>query len=70
MKKNMNGLDRIVRLVLIAIVAVLYYMNVISGTAAIILGISSVVLFLTSVVSFCPIYAIFGASTCDVKETK
>lgn len=63
MKKNMGSADRIIRLLLVALVAVLYFTNVISGTLALILGILAVVFLLTSVFSFCPLYVPFGIST-------
>jgi len=63
MKKNMGTIDRIIRVSLAVLVAVLYFTNVISGTWAIILGVLSIVFLLTSFVSFCPLYTIFGIST-------
>jgi hypothetical protein len=63
MKKNMGSVDRIVRLVLVALVAVLYFTNVISGTLALILGILAVVFLVTSLISFCPLYVPFKIST-------
>lgn len=63
MKKNMGSLDRIIRIALVALVAVLYFTGVISGTWAIILGVVAVVLLLTSLVGVCPLYMLFGIST-------
>ena len=63
MTKNMGSVDRIVRLVLAVAVAVLYFTNLISGTAAIILGILAGIFLLTSFVGFCPLYAPFKFST-------
>ncbi|MEO0899536.1 MAG: DUF2892 domain-containing protein [Bacteroidota bacterium] len=68
MKKNMSTLDRIVRLVLVAAMVTLYLTNVVSGTVGIILIVASVILAFTSTVSFCPLYAIFGVSTCPVEQ--
>ena len=67
MKQNMGSTDRIIRVVLAVVVAVLYFTNLISGTAAIILGILAIVLLLTSVVGFCPLYAPFKLSTIGKK---
>ncbi len=67
MKKNMGSTDKIIRIVIAAIIAVLYFTNVISGTAAIILGVLAVVFLLTSMVSFCPLYPLFGINTCKKK---
>lgn len=63
MKKNMGFIDKIVRISIAAVIAVLYFTNVISGTAAIILGILAIIFVLTSFVSFCPLYLPFGIST-------
>lgn len=63
MKQNMGNTDRIIRVVLAVVVAILYFTNLISGTAAIILGILAIVFLLTGVVGFCPLYAPFKLST-------
>jgi len=63
MKQNMGLLDRLIRLSLVVLVAVLYFTNVISGTWAIILGILAVVFLITSLVGVCPLYMPFGIST-------
>lgn len=70
MKKNMGNTDRLIRLVIAAIVVLLYFTNVISGTVAIVLGVVAAIFLLTSLVNFCPLYAPFGISTCKVKEQK
>lgn len=63
MKKNMGSGDRIIRTMLAIIVAILYFTNQISGTAAVILGIIAVIFLLTSFVGFCLLYAPFKLST-------
>ena len=63
MKQNMGSTDRIIRAVLAVVVAVLYFTNLISGTAAIILGILAIIFLLTSAVGFCPLYFPFKLST-------
>ncbi len=62
----MSSLDRIIRIVIAAVFATLYFSNVLSGTLGLVLMILGVVFVLTSFVSFCPIYAVFGISTCKV----
>ena len=66
----MGTTDRIIRVIISIIIAGLYFTNVITGTLGLVLIVLSVVFVLTSLVSFCPLYAIFGASTCSVKEKK
>ena len=63
MKKNMGQIDRIIRLALAVLVAVLYFTGVISGTWAIILGILAVIFLVTSLVGTCPLYKVLGIST-------
>jgi glucose uptake protein GlcU len=63
LNKNMGTLDRTIRLVIAAVIAVLYFTGNLSGLAAIILGILAVVFVVTSIVSFCPLYVPFGLST-------
>lgn len=63
MKKNMGLADRVIRLALVAVVVILYFTGVISGTLALILGIFAVAFFVTSLISFCPLYLPFGIST-------
>jgi hypothetical protein len=68
MKANMGSADRIIRLVIAAIFATLFYTETVSGTWGIILMTLAVVFILTSVVSFCPLYAPFGINTCSTKK--
>ena len=68
MKKNMGSADRVIRVILAAVIAYLYYANIITGTLGIVLLVLAGVFLLTSVVSFCPLYAPFGISTCKTKS--
>jgi hypothetical protein len=63
MPKNMGTVDRVIRVILAAVVAVLFATGQLSGTAAIVLGILAVVFLLTSLVGFCPLYFPFKIST-------
>ena len=51
MKKNMGAIDKTVRLVVAALIAVLYFTKIITG-------------FLGFFISFCPLYNLFGINTC------
>lgn len=68
MKKNMGSIDRIIRLLLAAIFAYLYFAGIVTGTLGLILVILGGVFVLTSLVSFCPLYTLFGLNTCSVKK--
>lgn len=64
MKKNMSTLDRVLR-VLVAVVLVVLAMNgTIPGALAYAAWAVAAIFALTSVVSFCPLYRVFGISTC------
>jgi hypothetical protein len=63
MKKNMGSTDKIIRISIAVIIAVLYFTNTISGTLALILGAFAIIFIITSFISFCPLYLPFGIST-------
>jgi len=59
----MGPIDRVIRLLVVVIIAVLYYMGQLTGLAATILGIVAVAFLITSIVGWCPGYLPFGIST-------
>ncbi|MBS4069930.1 MAG: DUF2892 domain-containing protein [Algoriphagus sp.] len=68
MKANMGSIDKTVRLLIAALLIVLYFLGVVEGVlGTVALGIA-VVFTLTSVISFCPLYAVFGITTCKTKS--
>jgi hypothetical protein len=69
MKKNMGTVDRVIRILLAVVVAILYFTNQISGTLAIILGLFAVIFLLTSFIGFCPLYVPFKLSTKKAEKT-
>jgi hypothetical protein len=66
MKKNMNSIDKLIRLVSAVIFVTLYVTGTASGAVGIALLILAATLSLTSFISFCPIYAVFGISFCNI----
>ncbi len=64
MKHNMGKGDRIARLLLAAIMIILYVSNTVTGTLGIIFLVVAGIFILTSLIGFCPLYAIFGFKTC------
>ncbi|WP_282019183.1 YgaP family membrane protein [Salegentibacter mishustinae] len=70
MRKNMGSADKIIRLIIAAIIGLLYFTGTISGTLGIVLLVLAGIFVLTSFISFCPLYAPFGIRTCSVKQTK
>ncbi len=63
MKRNMSNLDRLIRVVVAAVIAYLYFSGVVTGALGIILLVLAVVFLLTSFVAFCPLYVPFKIST-------
>ncbi len=63
MKKNMGNLDRMLRLLGAAVLIVLYLLNVVSGTLAIVSLVIAAMLIITSFISFCPLYLPFKINT-------
>lgn len=66
----MGSADRIIRIIIAAIIGVLYFTGTITGTIGIVLLVLAGVFVLTGFISFCPLYAPFGISTCPLKEKK
>jgi hypothetical protein len=64
MKTNMGSTDRAIRVLIAIVLGILIYTNVLTGTLALVLGIVGAILVLTSLMNFCPIYRVFGMSTC------
>ncbi|MBK8519676.1 MAG: DUF2892 domain-containing protein [Chitinophagaceae bacterium] len=69
MKKNMGTADRIIRIILAAVIAFLYYNKTITGTLGIVLLVLAGVFVLTSLISFCPLYKLVGLNTCPAKKS-
>lgn len=69
MKQSMGAVDKVIRLVVVAIIAALYFTGQITGTAAIILGIIAVAFLVTSLIGWCPTYVPFGISTKKADKT-
>lgn len=68
MKTNMGRSDKLIRTGLAAVIAILYFSNVITGTwATVLLGVAAV-FALTSLVGFCPLYTLLGVNTCGRKQ--
>ena len=68
MKTNMGGADRVIRVILAAVFAILFFTGTVTGTWGVVLLVLGGVFLATSVISFCPLYAIFGINTCSMKN--
>jgi hypothetical protein len=63
MKKNVGTIDKVIRILLAVVIAILYFTHIISGTLAILLLILAGIFILTSLVSICPIWMALGIKT-------
>jgi hypothetical protein len=68
MKKNMGTTDKIIRIILAAVFAVLYFTNTVTGTLGIVLLALGAIFLLTSIISFCPLYLPLKINTCKKGE--
>lgn len=63
MKKNLNQIDRFVRIIVSLLIGVLYVFGIIQGIVASVLIISAIIWTLTSCFSYCPMYQVLGLTT-------
>ncbi|MCB9322185.1 MAG: DUF2892 domain-containing protein [Lewinellaceae bacterium] len=70
MKKNVGNTDKMIRLIVALVIAVVLFMGkvAIASTLGIILAIVAVVFALTALVNFCPLYTLVGLNTKGKKE--
>ena len=68
MKKNLGGLDKIIRVGLAIVAGLLVYFEVVNDILAYILLTLIGVFVITSLVGFCPLYGVFGINTCGKKK--
>ena len=68
MKKNLGSIDKIVRMLLAAILILLFVFDVVTGTVGYVFLALAAIFIVTSLINFCPLYYIFGISTCAKKE--
>jgi hypothetical protein len=63
MKTNIGTLDRTIRVILAAIIAILLLAKLVHGTLAIVLGILGPLFLITAGLGFCGLYVPFKIST-------
>lgn len=68
MKKNIGTIDKIVRIIIAVVIIVLYALNIISGTLAIVLLVIAAMFIVTSITGFCGLYTLIGINTCPLKK--
>ena len=70
MKKNMGKIDKLIRILIAFVIAILYFGNVIYGTWGIVLLVVAGIFVVTSFIGICPLYLPFGISTCKTEKSK
>lgn len=70
MKKNVGAVDKVIRIIIAALLIILFFANVVHGTLGVIFLIVAAILLITAFISFCPLYVLFGISTCKKEEKK
>lgn len=68
MKKNLGNADRIIRLCIAGVLALLWFQNIITGTWGIVALAVAAVFVITSFVGWCPLYAMFGIKSIPKKQ--
>jgi hypothetical protein len=68
MTANVGSTDKIVRLVLALVAFVFAFVTGIGTALGIVLVVVGLVLAATAFTGFCPIYRVFGMSTCTVRR--
>lgn len=66
----MGSADRIIRIIIAAVVLGLFLANIVTGTLGIILLVAAGIFLLTSFIGFCPLYALVGIKTCPANGGK
>ena len=66
MVRNESNTDRILRAIVGGALLIAWIAGWLSGALAVVLGIVGLVLVATAIVGFCPLYRVFGISTCPV----
>jgi len=68
MKKNLGNADKIIRIMIAAVIGILYFTNILTGNLELVLLLLSIVFVLTSLISFCPLYVPLGINTTCKKK--
>lgn len=67
MNANVGSADKVIRLVIAVVAAVVAFMVGAGSVLGIILLVVAAVMLITAAVGFCPLYRLFGVNTCKVK---
>lgn len=63
MKRNVASWDRVIRVVLAALFAYLYFAGIVTGGVGLLLLVFGIVFLVTAIVGYCPLYSVFKFGT-------
>jgi len=63
MKPNLSNLDRMIRVIVAALFAYLYFGGIVTGGLGIVLVVLGAVFVVTAIAGYCPLYTVFKFST-------
>ena len=69
MKRNISAFDRVFRVIDAAVIALLFFTHILTGTLAVILMVFAAIFILTGIIGVCPLYKLLGISSCSRKQT-
>lgn len=67
MKTNVGKFDKVLRILIAAIISTLYITGILSGTLGVVLLFVGGILLVTALVNFCPLYSLLGINSCPNK---
>ena len=68
MKKNVGSIDKVVRVIIAIVAGALYFTGTVTGVLGYVaLGVG-VIMLATAVMGRCPIFSIFGMSSCPLES--
>lgn len=70
MKINVGSKDKLIRLIISALMFALYFTGKVEGWVSVLILIFGITTLVTALFNFCPAYTIFGITTCKIKDKK
>ncbi len=67
-KVNESSMDRIIRVIAGVALLVIGFTGIVPGIWGTVIGIVGLIPLATGLLGFCPLYALFGFSTCPVQK--
>ena len=70
MKQNMGTIDKLIRLAVVLVILILYFVKVLTGIWSVIFFIIAAIFILTSIFGICPLYLALRISTAKKEDKK